>query len=204
MKQKKAILLVLFCLAFNSLMAQKPKLHLKVFGGMNTRVFIYKELEKSTDAFAGLQGGFGFRVTYKKFMSEIDFIFLRNGVVVPFPDSLATGSIDKLDIRLNQFELPIRAGWVPIKTPLFKLYCYTGLSMRVNTSTRLILGSDEYEFKPKELGLANPNLDFIIGTQMDVGWLNIDLLYNIGITNSLRENIRTNSHELQLNLGIIF
>jgi len=201
---KKYFIIFLVMFVSGQILAQRPKLHLKVFGGYNTHLFVYKELEKSSDFFHGWQAGFGFRVTQKKFLAEIDFQFLRNAVVIPFPDSLAQGVIDKFDFKFKSFELPIKVGVVPIKTPLYKWYCYTGLSMRFNTKGVLKLAGEEFKFKPKEVGLANPNIDWIIGTQMDIGWLNLELLYGIGITNSLRENIRTNSHELQLSAGIIF
>lgn len=184
--------------------AQQPKLHIKAFGGYNSHVFVYKEYEKSTDVFHGWQAGFGFRVTQKKFMAEIDLVFLRNTVIIPLSDSLELDEFDKFEFKFKSFEIPIKIGVVPIKTPLYKWYCYTGTSLRFNTRGTIKFLDEEIKFKPKEVGLTNPNVDFILGTQMDIGWLNLELMYSLGVTNSLRENIRTNSHELQLNAGIIF
>ncbi len=199
-------LLLFILLIFTSIvvMAQRPKLHLKAMAGYNTHIFVYKELEKSKDVFHGWQAGFGFRVSQKKFMAEIDFIFLRNTVVIPFPDSLALEEFDKFEFKFKSFEFPIKVGVIPIKTPLFKWYCFTGTSFRFNTKGTMKIAGEEFKFKPKEVGLANPNIDWIVGTQLDVGWLNLELMYSLGVTNSLRENIRTNSHEIQLSAGIIF
>jgi hypothetical protein len=201
---KKFIIIILCVFIAESIYAQQPKFHLKAFGGYNTHIFVYKELEKSQDIIHGWQGGFGFRVTHKKFMAEGDFIFLRNSVIVPIPDSVVTESFNKFEFKLYSFDLPLKVGFVPVKTPLFKWYCYTGASFRFNTQGKLKINDEEFKFKPKEVGLANPNVDFILGTQVDIGWLNIDLLYGLGVTNSLRQNIRTNSHEIQINVGIIF
>ena len=204
MTMKKLLFFFLIIIVAHSVYAQQPKLHLKAFGGYNSHVFIYKEYEKSSDIFHGWQAGFGFRVTQKKFMAEIDLTFLRNTVVIPLPDTLLPDEFDKFEFRFKSFEIPIKVGVVPIKTPLYKWYCFTGTSLRFNTKGTLKLAGEEYKFKPKEIGLSNPNIDWIVGTQMDIGWLNLELLYSFGVTNSIRENIRTNSHELQLNAGIIF
>ncbi len=185
-------------------MAQQPKLHLKAYGGYNTHIFVYKEIEKSKDIIHGWQAGFGFRVTQKKFFGEFDFLFLRNSVIIPLTDSLVQNQFEKFEFKFKSFEMPIKVGIVPIKTPLYKWYCYSGLSFRFNTKGYLKINEEEIKLKPKEVGLANPNIDFIIGTQIDIGWLNLDLMYSIGVTNSLTENIRTNSHEIQLNAGILF
>jgi len=201
---KKYLLTVLLIFFSMSIMAQRPKLHLKAMGGYNTHVFVYKELEKSKDIFHGWQAGFGFRVSQKKFMAEADLIFFRNTVVIPLSDSVAIEEFNKFEFKFRSFEVPIKIGVIPIKTPLLKWYCFTGTSLRFNTKGTLKVAGEELKFKPKEVGLANPNIDWIIGTQMDMGWLNLELMYNLGVTNSLRENIRTNYHKLQLSAGIIF
>jgi len=173
-------------------------------GGYNSHLFVYREYEKSSDIFNGWQAGFGLRLSEKMLMAELDFVFLRNTVIVPLTDSIDIEEFNKFEFRFRSFEIPIKVGVIPIKTPLFKWYTYTGTSFRFNTKGKLKLAGEEFDFKPKEVGLANPNIDWIIGTQFDVGWLNLELMYSLGVTNSIRENIRTNSHELQLSAGIIF
>jgi len=198
---KYLILAFLFCSVLGT--AQRPKLDMKVYAGYHIHSFVYKEIQKSKDVLHGWQAGFGFRVTYRKVFGEVDFNFVRSRVIVPVEDSLMV-DFDKLEVKLNAFELPIKAGFIPIKKAFFKWYVYTGLGVRVNTKGTFATGDNEEKFKPKELGLTNPNLDFLLGTQMDIGWLNLELMYSLGINSSLTENIRTNSHELQINIGILF
>jgi hypothetical protein len=184
--------------------AQRPKLSLIAFGGYNTHIFTYKTDEQTRDVIHGWQGGFGFRVTDKKLMAEIDFSFLRNSIRLELSDSIGQGIINDFNFKFKSFEIPIKLGVIPIKGPLIKWYCYTGISLRFNTKGVINIQGEDYKFSPKEVGLANPNVDWIVGTQMDIGWLNLDLLYGIGITNSLTENIRTNSQEIQISAGILF
>jgi hypothetical protein len=156
---KKFLFLPILLLIAQSAFGQQPKLHIKVFGGYNSHLFVYKEYEKSSDVFHGWQAGFGFRVTKKKLMAEVDLVFLRNTIVIPIPDSLELDEFDKFEFKFKSFEIPIKVGFVPIKTPLYKWYCYTGTSLRFNTKGRLKVLGEEFNFKPKEVGLANPNLD---------------------------------------------
>ncbi len=195
------ILAFLFCSTIA--VAQRPKLDLKAYAGYHSHIFVYKEIQKSKDVLHGWQAGFGFRVSYRKVFGEVDFNFVRGRIIVPIDDSLMV-DFDKVEVKLNAFELPIKVGFIPVKTGFFKWYVYTGLSVRVNTKGKFTAGDNEEKFKPKELGLTNPNLDFLLGTQVDIAWLNLELMYGFGINSSLTENIRTNSHELQLNIGIWF
>jgi len=195
------IIAFLFCSVI--LTAQRPKLDLKAYAGYHTHVFVYKEIQKSKDVLHGWQAGFGFRVSYRKVFSEVDFNFVRSRIIVPIEDSLMV-DFDKVEVKINSFELPIKVGFIPIKTGFFKWYVYTGLAVRINTKGKFIVGDNEETFKPKELGLTNPNLDFLLGTQMDIGSFNLELMYSLGINSSLTENIRTNSHEIQFNVGIWF
>ena len=195
------ILSFLFCSVLVT--AQRPKLHLKVYAGYHSHIFVYQELQKSQDVLHGWQAGFGFRVSYRKVFGEVDFNFVRSGIIVPIEDSLMV-DFDKVELKVNSFELPIKVGVIPIKTALLKWYLYTGLGVRINTKGKFVVGDNEEKFKPKDLGLSNPNLDFLLGTQVDIAWITLELMYSLGINSSLTENIRTNSHELQFNIGIWF
>jgi len=98
----------------------------------------------------------------------------------------------------------LKIGYVPVKTPFFKWYLYTGTSLRFNTKGKLEVLGQEFKISPKEVDLRVINVDWILGTQMDVGWLNIDIIYGMGLTNSTTTSVRTNSHEFRLNLGFLF
>lgn len=201
--RKRNYIIIAILLTSVIAIAQRPKLDLKVYMGYHTHIFVYKEIQKSKDVLHGWQAGFGFRVSYRKVFGEVDFNFVRSRIIVPIPDSSMV-DFDKAEVKTNAFEMPLKVGYIPIKTGFFKWYVYTGLVLRVNTKGKLIAGENEEKFKPGELGLANPNLDFLLGTQADVGWLYLELMYSFGINSALTENIRTNSHEIQFNVGIWF
>ena len=130
----KKLLLILFLLSScaTSLLAQNPKLYLKLYGGVHGQKYIYREDVISEEYYPGWQGGFGFRVSYRKVFAEFDVEFIRSKVTVSFPDSLAS-EIQFFDLRLNSMNIPIKAGWIPVKTPFFKWYLYGGLANRINT-----------------------------------------------------------------------
>ena len=201
MKRWMVISVLLFFSAV--VLAQRPKLDLKVYAGYNTHIFVYKELDKSTDVFHGWQGGFGFRVSYREVFGEVNFNFIRNSATVAIPDSLDIG-FDKFEFRYNAFQLPLKVGWIPVKTPAFKWYLSTGPAFRFNTRGKLRIGDDEISFKPREAGLRWFNIDWTFGSQIDLYGFNFEVLYSIGVTNSIRENIRTNSHLVMFNVGIHF
>lgn len=184
-------------------LAQNPKLYLKAYAGIHGQQYIYREDIISKEYYPGWQGGFGFRVSYRKIFGELDVEFIRSQVTVNIPDS-ANNEIEFFDLKLNSMNIPIKFGYIPVKTPFFKWYVYGGFSQRINTRAIVEIADETLKFKPKEVTLRGYNVDFILGTQMDVGWLNIDFYYGTGITNSTRSGIRTNSHQIILNLGLIF
>ena len=199
----KSTLLIVFMLSATVALGQRPKMDLKAYGGYHTHILKYKDGNRSTDVLHGWQGGFGFRVKYRQIFGEVCFNFVRSRVILPLPDSLL-GDEDFVEFKHNSFELPVKVGYIPVKTALFKWYVYTGFGFRVNTKGILIVGDEEFSFKPKEVGLANPNVDFILGTQFDIASINVEILYSLGINNSIREGIRANSHEIHFNVGFWF
>ena len=183
--------------------AQRPKMHLKAKAGFHTTAFVYKEAEITRDYFFGLQGGFGFRVMHKKKMGEVDFDFVRS--YLTGTDSL----LGDYTIRLNSFELPLTAGYVTLKKPLIKHFLYGGFVVHFNVKS-FIYYTDEtgeeasIKIKPKELDFTNPNFAMRLGTQVDIAMFNIDFNYNLGLNKPVDSNIRTQSHHVQLNLGLVF
>ena len=140
------------CLVFAvSAIAQRPKLDLKAYGGYHTHILRYKDGNRTKDVLHGWQAGFGFRVTYRKVMGEIDFNFVRSSTLVQLPDSISVEE-DFFTYKPKAFELPIKLGYIPVKTAIFKWYVYTGLSLRFNTKGKVIYAGEEYTFKPKEVG----------------------------------------------------
>ena len=111
---------------------------------------------------------------------------------------------EEVSLLIRGFQLPILAGWVPVRTPIFGIYLYGGLANRFMMNGRIYYKDEEYKFKPKDAKLHFYNLGFRLGTQIDLAMFNFDLSYTIGITNSFRDRTRTNSHIFQFNLGFLF
>jgi len=198
-------LLIIACITLfaASANAQRPKLDLKAYGGYHTHIYVYKDGMGTRDVLHGWQAGFGLRVSRRKLMAEVGFLWIRNNILLALPDSVVTAlEVDKF--KINSFEVPIKVGFVPVKEAFFKWYVYTGLGFRFNTKTRVDIQDETIKFKPKEVGLNWFNIDYILGTQFDIGVLNLEVLYNLGVNNSSRDGFRTNSHEIHFNIGFWF
>lgn len=196
--------LLLFGILFISSIgfAQQPKMYLKLFGGTNSHEFIYRTDSIQTDILLGYQFGFGFRISRRKVFGEIDFSFTRFGAtLIPIEE---LGLEDDITAQVNSFELPLNVGYIAFKKPVFKWYLYGGLVNRFSAKGIIKFGEEKIKFKPSEVNLPFYNLDVQAGTQFDVAMLNFDIHYKIGITNALRENIRTNLHALYLSIGLVF
>jgi len=180
--------------------AQIPKLHLKAIGGYNAHVYP----QYKNDVMHGWHLGFGIRVTQKRFMAETDLLFMRNSVSVIVQDSINHDQFTSLDFDLRTKEIPFKLGYLPIKTPYIKWYCYTGTILRLKTKGYQKTNDGTIKFNPMEIGFDIPNVDFILGTQVDIKWLNLDFTYSLGMRDSMRDHTSTSSHELQLSAGILF
>lgn len=202
---KKIIILLLVALGFSlQINAQeRPKMHLKakILGthGLN---YVYKEAEKTNDYFAGVNGGFSFRVYQKRKMGEIGFDFLRSYI------DYSEGDSSNIEIKLNAFELPITVGYVTTSKPIFKHFIYGGITTHFNIKS-FVTFSDEtteesFKLKPRDLALTNPNFAMRFGTQIDVAMFNFELNYDIGLNKTFKGNTRTQSHQIQLNMGLVF
>ena len=67
---------------------------------------------------------------------------------------------------------------------------------------RYTIHGEEETFTPGDLNLHIYNLAARAGIQVDIGLLNLDFSYTIGITNSFKGALRTNSHGLILSVGL--
>ena len=111
--------------------------------------------------------------------------------------------------RMNQLEIPLTVGYVPYANPYFKLFVYGGW-----VSTFNIRGFVDYNgnrkalrFKPKDVPgypLAIYLAGLRIGTQFDLGPLNFDFSYTIGMNSITATEFRTNSHVFKIFLGWLF
>lgn len=183
---------------------QQPKLNLKAMGGMNTNSFIYQVEGESAESFTGWQTGAGLRVIYRNIFAEFDGMFMKYGTSVDLGAEDSTFAGEILDFRMKALEFPVTAGYVPVKKSFFKWYVYGGFVNKFSLNGKVKFQGEELKFKPKELELHFYNLSARFGTQVDIAMFNIDLNYNIGITNGIKNKARTNTNGVQLSVGVLF
>ena len=122
----------------------------------------------------------------------------------PIPDALAGQRA-----RMNQMEIPLIAGYRPYANPYFKIFVYGGWVSTFNIRGFADLNGDRkaYKFKPKDIPgypLAIYVAGLRIGTQIDLGPLNFDFSYTIGMNSFTATDYRTNSHVFKFFLGWLF
>jgi len=200
---KKALLILLLCLP-SLLIAQQPKMHIKLYGGMNISTFVYRVENVEPELLAGFQLGGGFRIKKRALFAEIDFGYITQGITYSPREDHDIAIDDDITLVLRGFQVPILAGWVPVRTPVFGLYLYGGLENRFSMNGRIYYKDEEIKFKPKDAQLHFYNLGARFGTQIDLAMFNFDFSYIIGVTNSFRDRTRTNSHIFMFNLGFLF
>jgi len=199
---KKLIIIFSILLVPFSAMAQQPKMNIKLFGGWNTNAFAYRAEGLSSDYLHGWQTGIGFRVMHRKAFVEADITFLKYGLTFDLGEDENGTTDEELDIKIRSLEIPLTMGYVPVNTPLFKWFLYGGLVNKFNFQGEYTFEGETGKFKPSELKLHFYNLGARFGTQVDLGMINVDLSYTIGIRNSFQSRMRTNNHCVLLSLGL--
>jgi hypothetical protein len=111
--------------------------------------------------------------------------------------------------RMNSLEIPITAGYVPYKNPYFKLFLYAGWVSTFNLRGFVDIDDNRkaLKFRPKQLPgfpLAIYVAGLRLGTQFDLGPLNFDFSYTIGMNSFTATEFRTNSHVFKMFLGWLF
>ena len=122
----------------------------------------------------------------------------------PIPDALKGQRA-----RMNQMEIPLIAGYRPYANPYFKIFVYGGWVSTFNIRGFADLNGDRkaYKFKPKDIPgypLAIYVAGLRIGTQIDLGPLNFDVSYTIGMNSFTATDYRTNSHVFKFFVGWLF
>ncbi|MDX2430787.1 MAG: hypothetical protein QNK35_07630 [Bacteroides sp.] len=197
---KKLIILAVLILGPLYAMAQQPKMHIKLFGGWNSNALVYRAEGASSDFLHGWQAGGGFRVMKRKAFLEADIVFQKYGLTYQLGEDYDFDL--PVDIRIRSLEIPLIMGYVPVKKPLFKWFLYGGLVNDFNLQGQYTIDGVTGKFKPSELGLHIYNLGARFGTQVDLGLINIDFSYTIGINNTFKSRMRTNSHGVLLSVGL--
>jgi hypothetical protein len=122
----------------------------------------------------------------------------------PIPDALKNQQA-----RMNQLEIPLLAGYRPYANPYFKIFVYGGWVSTFNLRGFADIGGNRkaYKFKPKDIPgypLAIYLAGLRIGTQVDLGPLNFDVSYTIGLNSATATEFRTNTHVFKFFLGWLF
>jgi len=122
----------------------------------------------------------------------------------PIPDALKGQRA-----RMNQLEIPLIAGYRPYANPYFKIFVYGGWVSTFNLRGFADVNGNRkaFKFKPKDIPgypLAIYLAGLRIGTQFDLGPLNFDLSYTIGMNSTTATDYRTNSHVFKFFLGWLF
>lgn len=200
----KKLILLSIVIAPLLMMAQQPKMHIKLFFGFNGSELVYRAEDVKSDVLGGVQIGGGFRIEKRKSFAEIDFGYMLQVIKYSPREGDDLPIEEDVELTLGSLEIPLTVGYIPLKTPLFGCYLYGGIANRIILSGRVFYMDEEYKFNPKDAKFHVYNLGARFGTQVDIAMFNIDFNYTIGVTNSFKDRTRTNSHAFMLNLGFLF
>ena len=146
----------------------------------------------------------GFSRFYFNYGPQIQTFALAEG-----QNPLVVNLLSGKRVRMNQMEIPLIAGYRPYANPYFKIFVYGGWVSTFNI--RGYVESDDnrkaLRFRPKDIPgypLAIYLAGLRIGTQFDLGPLNFDLSYTIGMNSLTATEFRTNSHVFKFFLGWLF
>jgi hypothetical protein len=208
-----------------------PKLDIKVFLGVGSTTLVPRvpqfELPSGTvvggrvsETRGNWQGGLSARVRFDKAFAEIGMVFSRFGFTIPEseleicrlqnagnPDAcLGLEEIIGKDGRMNSFDIPMTAGYVPYRNPYFKLFLYGGLVNKFNIRGFVETNGSRkgLKFKPREADFVIYQIGLRLGWQFDVGPVNFDFNYTLGLNSFTKTDYRTSTHVTQFNLGWLF
>jgi hypothetical protein len=146
----------------------------------------------------------GFSRFYFTYGEQLTLIAIAEG---QDPDIVArlTGQ----SVRMNQMEIPLTAGYRPYANPYFKIFVYGGLVNTFNIRGFVELDGNRkgLQFRPRDVPgytIAPYLAGARAGVQFDLGPLNFDVNYTIGINSITRTDFRTNTHVFKFFLGWLF
>ncbi len=174
-------------------------------GGRSSSTFPNWGLQLSARVTAGKifgEIGIGFSRFYFDIGEQLETIAIAQGN--PIPDALLGERA-----RMNSLEIPLLAGYVPYSNPYFKLFVYGGWVSTFNLRGFADVNGNRkaFKFKPKDIPgfpLSIYVAGLRLGTQFDLGPLNFDFSYTIGMNSFTKTEFRTNSHVFKLFLGWLF
>jgi len=209
-----------------------PKLDIKVFLGVGSTTLVPRLPEitlpsgtviggRQSETRGSWQGGLSARVRFdNKVFVELAMAFSRYGFTIPEieleiceiqnpgnPDACA-GLEDLIGQtgRMNSFDIPMTVGYVPYRNPYFGLFLYGGLVNKFNIRGFIETNGDRkgLKFSPKDANIAIYQIGLRLGWQFDLGPVNVDFNYTLGLNSQTTTDFRTSSHVTQFNLGWLF
>jgi hypothetical protein len=145
----------------------------------------------------------GFSRFYFTFGEQLTLISIAEGEDPDIVERL-TGQT----VRMNQMEIPLTAGYRPYANPYFKIFVYGGLVNTFNIRGFVELGDRKgLKFRPREVPgykIAPYLAGARFGVQFDLGPLNFDVNYTIGMNSLTKTEFRTNTHVFKFFLGWLF
>ena len=209
-----------------------PKLDIKVFFGVGSTTLVPRvpefTLESGTvvggrvgETNFGWQGGLSARVRFtNKVFTEIAMVFSRFGFTIPeseleiclLQNEANPEACDGLaelvgkSGQMNSFDIPITAGYVPYRNPYFGLFLYGGLVNKFNIRGFVETNGrrNRIKFSPRDADYVIYQVGLRLGVQFDLGPVNFDFNYTLGLNSFTKTDYRTSSHVTQLNLGWLF
>ena len=179
--------------------AQQPKMDVKLFFGFSGTTFVSMlETGRERDTFAGWQIGFGPRLRKRKWFIEALFSFNRWAFAFDDP------TFGSFNGRVNSFELPLIAGFIPYKNPYFKVFLYGGYVNHFNTKILVDVQGQSLKLRPKEIDFAIYQAVARFGANVDLAMFNLDFNYSISMNSATTTSYRTGYHQIQLNLAYLF
>lgn len=112
-------------------------------------------------------------------------------------------------VRMNQMEIPLTAGYRPYANPYFKIFVYGGLVNTFNIRGFVELDGRRkgLQFRPRDVPgykIAPYLAGARFGVQFDLGPLNFDFNYTIGMNSLTKTEFRTNTQVFKFFLGWLF
>jgi hypothetical protein len=184
-----------------------PGRYLGSVGGRNAGNFPTWGLKIAARVTAGKifgEIGAGFSRFYFEFGPQLELLATIEGANPDFIDALVGQTA-----RMNSMEIPLTAGYVPYKNPYFKLFLYGGWVSTFNIRGFVDLNEDRkaYRFKPKDIPgypLAIYRASLRLGVQFDLGPLNFDFSYDVGLNSATATEFRSNMQVFNFYLGWLF
>lgn len=210
-----------------------PKLDIKVFLGVGSTTLVPRVPEfelpsgmvvggRVSETHGSWQGGLSARVRFdNKAFAEIAMAFSRYVFTIPEteleicelqnpnnPEEACAGLEDLVgkNGRMNSFDIPITAGYVPYRNPYFGIFLYGGLVNKFNIRGFVETNGSRkgLKFKPREADLVIYQIGLRLGWQFDLGPVNFDFNYTLGLNSFTKTDYRTSTHVTQFNLGWLF